>query len=608
MAGHIPEETIDEIRKSNDIVDVVGEYVQLKKQGRNYFGLCPFHGENTPSFSVSPDKQIFHCFGCGKGGNAITFLMELEGYEFLQAVKHLADKVGYQLPEELSHNQENSGPENEEAQKVLEAHQWLSKLYHHLLKHTKEGKEGLDYLLERGFTEEMIDRFQLGYAPNSKDFVVRFLEKKGYHPQLMVKAGLLSSNDSGEYSDRFRGRVIFPIRNHLGKTVAFGGRAIHDQEPKYLNSPETELFRKGKLLYNFDLARSAIRKQGSIILFEGYIDVIAAYQAGVYNGVGTLGTSITEHQANLIRRYVEEAVICYDGDAPGIEASMKAARLLKGSGCTVKLARLPDGMDPDDYIKSHGADKFRREVLEASDTYLAFIMRHLKKQYNLNLEGDRIAYVERVVKEIAGLDHAIEREHYLKELANEFELSLDTLKEEVSAHRSQNGWGNRGTKRKSGNPNVTSAHAGGNKLLPAFHNAERALIAYMLKNPQVADKVQAELGGGFNISEHQVIVTYLYAYFEEGNEPDVSHFVEMLPDADLKNLVVKLAMMPVNQDISDREINDYIRLIRSEQSDKTDIRTLEEEQKQAEQQNDPIKAAEIAMKIIQLKRQLRSTH
>ncbi|MFG6114303.1 DNA primase [Halobacillus sp. MO56] len=606
MAGHLPEETIDEIRKSNDIVDVVGEYVQLKKQGRNYFGLCPFHGENTPSFSVSPDKQIFHCFGCGKGGNAITFLMELEGYEFLQAVKHLADKGGYQLPDEVTLNQEVSSPRNEEAQKILEAHQWLSKLYHHLLKHTKEGKEGLEYLLSRGFTEEMIDHFHLGYAPNSKDFVVRFLEKKGYHPQLMVKAGLLSSNESGDYSDRFRGRVIFPIRNHLGKTVAFGGRAIHDQEPKYLNSPETELFHKGRLLYNFDLARSAIRKQGSIILFEGYVDVISAYQAGVHNGVGTLGTSITEHQANLIRRYVEEAIICYDGDRPGIEASLKAARLLRKAGCTVKLARLPDGMDPDDYIKVNGAEKFQREVLGASDTYLAFIMRHLRKEYNLNLEGDRIAYVERVVKEVATLDHAIEREHYLKELANEFELSLETLKQEVSEYRRRSGSPAKETKRKR-QSNVSSERIMENRLLPAFHNAERALIAYMLKNPQVADKVQAELGGGFNISEHQVIVTYLYAYFEEGNEPDVSHFVERLPEPDLKNLVVKLAMMPVHSEISEREINDYIRLIRAEQSDKMDIKSLEEQQKQAEQQNDPIKAAEIAMKIIQMRRQLRSS-
>ncbi|MBM7554740.1 DNA primase [Thalassobacillus pellis] len=606
MAGHIPEETIEEIRKSNDIVDVVGEYVQLKKQGRNYFGLCPFHGEKTPSFSVSPDKQIFHCFGCGKGGNAFTFLMELEGYDFLQAVSHLAEKSGHQISEQIA-SREQASPKNEEDQSILEAHQWLGKLYHHLLKHTKEGKEALDYLMSRGFTEDMIDRFQLGYAPNSKTFVVEFLEKKGFHSQLMAKAGLLSVNDSGEYTDRFRGRVIFPIRNHLGKTVAFGGRSIRDQEPKYLNSPETSLFHKGKLLYNFDLARSAIRKEESIVLFEGYVDVISAYQAGVQNGVGTLGTSITEQQAKLIRRYVEQAIICYDGDKAGIEATVKASRLLKNTGCSVKVARLPDGMDPDDFIKEFGAERFLREVIQASDTFMAFMMRYLRRDYNLQLEGDRIAYVEKVVKEIAGLDKAIEREHYLRELANDFELSLETLKTETLQYRKKSGYkqDSQSQKNYSGNTwNNTSEK----KLLPAFHNAERTLIAYMLKDANIADKVQDELGGGFNINDHQVIVTYLYAYYEEGNEPDVSHFVEMLPDNGLKSLVIKLAMMPVQDEISDREINDYIRLIRTEHSDKQGIKSLEEQQKQAEQQNDPIKAAEIAMKIIQLKRQLKGSY
>ncbi|MFD1018785.1 DNA primase [Thalassobacillus hwangdonensis] len=605
MSGHLPEETIDEIRRSNDIVDVVGEYVQLKKQGRNYFGLCPFHGEKTPSFSVSLDKQIFHCFGCGKGGNAITFLIEMEGYTFIQAIRHLADKSGYHLPEEVR-SSDSSQSSSKEDQTVLDANNWLMKLYHHLLRNTKEGKEGYAYLIERGFTDEIIDRFQLGYAPNSKDFVVRFLEKKGFHPQAMVKAGLLSVNDHGEYSDRFRGRVIFPIRNHLGKTVAFGGRAIFDQEPKYLNSPETELFQKGKLLYNFDLARSAIRKKGSVILFEGYVDVIAANQAGVENGIGTLGTSITEQQAKLIRRYVDQAIVCYDGDRPGIEASLKAAKLLMKTGCQVKMARLPDGMDPDDYIKAYGAERFQNEVIGASDTYVAFIMRHLRKEFNLNLEGDRITYVEKVLKEVATVDRAIEREHYLQELANEFELSMDTLKDEVAKLSKRQG--KRDNTKENRYTNSIQRQNSEAKLLPAFHNAERALLAYMLRDATIADKVQHELGGNFNISDHQVIVTYLYAYFEEGNEPDASLFIEKLPDPDLRSLVIQLAMMHVQDDISDREINDYIRLIRAEQSDKSDIRSLQEQQKDAEKRNDPIKAAEIAMQILQMKKDLKKQH
>lgn len=606
MAGQIPDETVEEIRKSNDIVDTVGEYVQLKKQGRNFFGLCPFHGENTPSFSVTQDKQIFHCFGCGKGGNVITFLMEIEGYSFYQAIKHLADKSGYQIPEHLQQGQDNNNI-SKENQDILSAYEWLAKLYHHLLRHTKEGKEGYQYLKDRGFTDETIDTFQLGFAPNSKDFIVQFLEKKGFHSQSMVKAGLLSSNEKSEVSDRFRGRVIFPIRNHLGKSIAFGGRTIKDQEPKYLNSPETELFQKGKMLYNFDLARSHIRKGNQAILFEGYLDVISANQAGVKNGVATLGTSITELQSKLLRRYVDTVIICYDADNAGIQASYKAAKMLRNAGCHVKVANVKNGMDPDDYIKEYGPDRFKSEVIDSSDTYMAFAMRYLKKDYNLNFEGDRIQYVESVLDEIAAIDRPVEREYYLNELAKEFELSLDTLTQELMSRRQKVG-AKQDNSSKKGHTSKTKSFKQSGKLLPAFHNAERQLIAYMLKDDSIADKVQEELGGSFNVDGHKILVTYLYAYYEEGNSPNLSRFIERLPDTALHDLVVQISMIPVHLDISDREINDYIRIIYSEQSDKAKIKALIAEQKLAEQQSDPVKAAKIAMQIIEIRKQLKNTN
>ncbi|ASF41504.1 DNA primase [Halobacillus halophilus] len=604
MAGHIPEEKVDEIRQSTDIVDIIGDYVELKKQGRNYFGLCPFHGESTPSFSVSADKQIFHCFGCGKGGNVYTFLMEMEGFNFIQAIKQLAGQAQIDLPEEAS--QEGSSQISTESQSILEAHQWLAKLYHHMLLNSKEGQDAYQYLIDRGFSEETIKKYQIGYSPNSKEFVVTFLEKKGFHPQTMVKAGLLNVNDQGEYADRFRGRLIFPLRNHLGKTVAFAGRSLGHQEPKYLNSPETELFQKNRLLYNFDLARAAIRKQKSVILFEGYVDVISADQAGVHNVVGTMGTSISSSQANLLKRYVDQVIICYDGDQPGVEAAMKAGRLLKNTGCQTFVARVPDGLDPDDFIQKHGGERFKREVLDTSDTFIAFIMSYLRRDYNLQLEGDRIAYIEKVLQEVALLDRAVEREHYLNELASEFQMSVDTLKEEVHHIRGKNTF-KQDNKEQNRYTNRTSQYSIQNKLLPAFHNAERKLIAYMLRDPFIAEKVQEELGGAFNISDHQVIVTYLYAYYEDGNQSDVSQFVEKLDDPALKNLVIELAMAPVSEEVSDQEIHDYIFRIKAEHSDRTDIKTLEDDLKRAEQQNEPIKAAEIAMKIIEKKKELKNT-
>ncbi|MFC7060660.1 DNA primase [Halobacillus seohaensis] len=608
MAGHIPEETVDEIRKSVDIADVVGEYVKLKRQGRNYFGLCPFHGENTPSFSVSSDKQIFHCFGCGKGGNVYTFLMEIEGYNFLQAVHKTAERTGHSLPEQF--NEEPTKQQDPESQSILEAHEWLTKLYNHLLRHSKEGKQALQYLLDRGFTEETIYKHQLGFSPTSQEFVVTFLEKKGFHPQTMVKAGLLNVNNQGEYFDRFRGRIIFPLRNHLGKTVAFAGRSLGEQEPKYLNSPETDLFQKGKLLFNFYLARSAIRKTKTLLLFEGYADVFSAEQAGVENGVATMGTSVSEVQAQLIKRYADQVIICYDGDEAGTNAAVKAAKILKRTGCQTNVARLPEGMDPDDYIKKFGGDRFKKEIIEASDPYTSFIINYLRRNYNLQLEGDRIAYIEKVLQEVAQLDRAIEREHYLNELATNFQISVETLKDEVENLRkrvtSKDG---QGTKNNSRQNRSFESHSVHQKLLPAFHNAERKLIAIMLKNQVIADKVQEELGGAFNISEHQVIVTHLYAYYEDGHQPDVSQFVERIEDQSLKNLVIQLTMSPsAEEEITDQELADYIHRIRIESMDRTDIKSLEAEQKRAEQHDDPIKAAEIAMEILRRKKELKNTH
>src|SRR5690625_2276815 len=288
MYTQIPEEIIENIRKENDIVEVIEEYVQLKKQGRNYFGLCPFHNENSPSFSVTKEKQIFHCFGCGKGGNVITFLMEIESFTFIETIQFLADRSGIELPETRKKNYSIS----EEDQLLLSAYDWLLKYYHHLIKYAEEGKSGIKYFQERGMDEDTIDQFELGISPENSEFTVTFLEQKGFHQQLLIKAGLLSLRDNNELIDPFQGRVIFPIKNHLGRTVGFGARAIEDQTPKYLNSSEHALFHKGSILFNFHLAKSHIRKKNEVILFEGYMDVLAAYQSGIKNVVATLGTAL----------------------------------------------------------------------------------------------------------------------------------------------------------------------------------------------------------------------------------------------------------------------------------------------------------------------------
>ncbi|MFP7477811.1 DNA primase [Terribacillus saccharophilus] len=607
MAGAIPEEIVEEVRKSNDIVDVVGEHVQLKKQGRNYFGLCPFHGEKSPSFSVTQEKQIFHCFGCGKGGNVFTFLMELEGLSFSQAVQKLAERSGTEVPASVAEQQERG--QSREEQTALEANEWVVKLYHNLLRNTKEGKTGYGYLLGRGLTDETIDTFQLGFAPNSRDFTVKFLEGKGYNPQELLHTGLFSTDKENKPQDRFRGRVIFPIRNHLGKTVGFGGRTLGGgQEPKYLNSSESELFQKGRMLFNFDLARGEIRKSGQVVVFEGYNDVIAAHQAGVKNGVATLGTSLTETQARLLKRYAEQVVICYDGDKAGFEATYRALQILQKTGNHVRVAMLRDGLDPDDYIREHGAEKFKRSIIDAALTAMSFMMHYLKQDFNLSLEGDRLQYVEKVLDEIAQIESSVEREHYLRELSSAMDLSLDTLVSDLEP-RLRKRESKRGVSNsvKAPAPKQQSRRNYEKKMPTAFQTAEKQLLAHMLRTAAIADKVQEELGASFITDQVQVIATHLYAFYEEGNDADVSQFVSTLEDPSLQQLVIQTAMLPVVEDISDQEISDYIRTIKREQVNKTDISQLQAEQRQAEQENDPIRAAQIAMKIMEIRRTLKSS-
>ncbi|MBT2754698.1 DNA primase [Mesobacillus foraminis] len=603
MAERIAEEKINEIRQAVEIVDVIGDYVQLKKHGRNYFGLCPFHGENTPSFSVSPDKQIYHCFGCGAGGNVFSFLMEVDGLSFQEAALKLAERTNIELEiEAASPLKRKAYPEN--YRQMVDAHELLRKFYHHLLVNTDEGQPALEYLLKRGFSKESIDKFQIGYALPSWEFVTGFLQKKGYSAEHMEKAGLIIKRDrDGTFFDRFRDRVMFPILDHQGNTIAFSGRALGDDEPKYLNSPETPIFNKSKILYNFSKARSSIRKHQHAILFEGFADVIAADRSGVENGVATMGTSLTGEHVSILKKNVQNITICYDSDNAGIEAAYRAAVLLNDAGCTVKVAMMPSGMDPDDYIRKYGEEKFRNEVIGSSSTFMSFKIQYFRRGKNLQNEGDRLQYIEEVLKEISRLDKAVEKDLYLRQLADEFSLSLDALKQQ--ANQSQDNGKGQPARQPQPEPEkkqfVFTRQAG---LKPAYHEAERRLIAHMIRNSEIAYKVQELLQGKtFNIDEHQAIITYLLGFYEKGYEPDPSRFLNYLEDNKLKRVVADIEMMSLNDELADQELTDYIKQVLNYQK-LLKIKDKQAEQKEAERQSDYLRAAAIAMEIIQLRKSL----
>ncbi|MEC1698013.1 DNA primase [Schinkia azotoformans] len=604
MGNRIPEETIEEIRNKVDIVDVISEYIQLKKQGRNYFGLCPFHGEKTPSFSVSADKQIYHCFGCGAGGNVFSFLMNIENCSFMEAAATLAEKVHINLPiqNEVSPFSEKS-PDYAE---MFRAHDLLQKFYHHLLVNTKEGTVATKYLQQRGFTEEVINRFKIGYAPNTWDAASRFLEKRGFNLHEMAKAGLIVRKDSdGTYFDRFRDRIMFPIWDNQGRTIAFGGRILYEGEPKYLNSPETKIFNKSKTLYGLHLARPEIRKKQQVILFEGYVDVIAAHRAGVENGVASLGTSLTDEQANIIRRNAENVTICYDSDSAGINAAYRAASVLTNAGCTVRVSKMPEGFDPDDYIRTYGYESFQNNVIGTSLTLMAFKIEFLRRGKNLQDEGELVAYIEEVLKEISLLPKAVERDRYLRALSEEFSISLDALKsEQYQIYRKLRKNKDISAFNRNNNNNYTKKIVAKKKLLPAYYNAERILLAHMLRSEDITIKVKEQIGCSFNIDVHNAIALFVYGYFEEGNAPDVGAILQRIEDEQLRRIVSELAMLNININISDEELSDYIKQVLNYPK-WLKIKDIETEKLEALKQQDIITAAQLAKKIIELKKNLK---
>ncbi|PPA71440.1 DNA primase [Jeotgalibacillus proteolyticus] len=605
MSDRIPDELVEEIRKRTDIVDVISDYVQLKKQGRNYFGLCPFHGENSPSFSVSPEKQIFHCFGCGAGGNVYSFLMDHDGVSFKEAVAIAGAKTGVKVDLSNAESTEQSTQDKKLHQDHLEAHELLSKFFHHLLMNTNEGQKSLEYMMQRGFSEEQLKSFRIGWALPSWDFTSELLKKRGFDLSSMEQAGLVIKRDDGSYFDRFRGRIMFPVENDRGQVVAFSGRIIEktSDEPKYLNSPETPLFQKNKVLFNYHKARGAIRREQSVVLFEGFADVISSNEH-VPNGIATMGTSLSNQHIGMIKRLTNQVIICYDGDQAGIEAAFKAVRETAASGLEVKVAILPSKLDPDDYIQKNGSQKFRQEIIDSSVSIMAFKMHYFRSKINLSTEDGRLHYINSVLKEIAVLPGAVEKELYIKQLSGETNLSIAALSEQLSSITPREN-----TSSEPPQPPKTVQTGGAfqrkSTLMPAYLTAERHLLAHMMANAETAYTVQNLLSGKvLNKDEHQAIYTYLLAYFEDGSRSDSGAFMQMLPDRHLRAIATEINMMDINPEVGSEELNDYVSEVLKYQK-MLKIKEKEAEEKEAERNNDFRKAAEIGMEIIHLRKALK---
>ena len=419
------DEVIEEVRQSNEIVSVISSYVRLKRQGANYFGLCPFHSERSPSFSVSPSKQIYYCFGCGAGGSVITFIMEYENYSFPEAVKYLADRAGIALPEEEPDDAERR--ERSKKAALYEINKEAAYFYYAMLKNPA-GKDGLDYLTGRGLSEETIRHFGLGFSGRYSDQLVKYLRQKGYSDELILESGLGTGDEKRGLQDKFWNRVMYPIMDVQGKVIAFGGRVMGDAKPKYLNSPETPIFNKSRTFYGLTFARRARTK--TMIICEGYMDVIAMHQAGFINAVATLGTSLTNQHASLIRRYADDVVLSYDSDEAGVKAALRAIAMLGEAGVSARVLDLKPYKDPDEFIKALGTEAFQERIDKAKGSFF-FELECMEKGFDMNDPQSKTAFFRAVSERIAQFEEELERDNYIEAAAGMYHISSESLKKMV---------------------------------------------------------------------------------------------------------------------------------------------------------------------------------
>ena len=425
----IPEEKIEEVRSASDIIDVVSAYVRLKRRGKSYVGLCPFHQEKTPSFHVTPDKQMFYCFGCQEGGNIFTFLMKTEKVSFVEAVKTLANRAGIELPVTESNRTESTQHEQ-----LFRANMIAARFYHNSLTQTSEGEYALEYFRKRGFTDETIKQFGLGYAPRGWQALINHAAEHGLDAEQLEKAGLAGKRDDGSMYDRFRGRAIFPILSTTGRVVAFAGRQLYDDDTlaKYINTPETPIYQKGKLLYGLSMTRDDIRKLEYAILVEGYTDLISMYQSGIKNVVATSGTALTEEQIRLLGRYAPAVVIVYDADSAGSAAALRGVELILEKGLDVKIAQLPEGEDPDSFVRNQGKEAFL-DLIDDSTSFINFKASELQKQGLFTTPEGQTQAVRSIIVTLAKIPDELKRNFYIKAIAERYDVYESTLHRELDS-------------------------------------------------------------------------------------------------------------------------------------------------------------------------------
>ncbi|MBB1122727.1 DNA primase [Limosilactobacillus albertensis] len=604
----IPRNVIDEVRNSVDIGDVIGRYVQLHQAGKNLIGLCPFHDEKTPSFSVNEEKQFFYCFGCHRSGNVFQFLMELKHIDFVDAVKEIANDSNIKIPEQYV----NASPKplNNETQQLLNLHDKAAKLYHHILINTPAGQSALNYLRKRGMSDELIDQFGLGYAPDQR-ILKPFFEQQKIDYQLLRKSGLFSEDQQGKLRDRFVERVMYPIKNGQGQVIAFSGRLLTNEKtdlPKYLNSPETPIFNKRRTLFNFDIARKSARKDGKLYLFEGFMDVISAFGAGITNGIASMGTSFTEEQVAIIGRATSQLDICYDGDEPGQNAIDRAISLVddhRSNQLQVKVVQLPAGIDPDEYVQKYGAKQFSAYLANKEETTVEFYLRFLKNGKNLDNQNELMSYLNQALKVIAKVDAPLEEDMYLQQLASEFNLDRQTLRTQINQLRQELGFNHRQqvTRQIRTQSQEYRQPVRDELKLSRTELAEQLLLRYMLYDREVWMHVTADNDFHFAHEKYQTLYLLAASYFSENGAYSTADFLDYLDKSDLQGTLGQIEHLNVDQQVDMRAIDDCINIITEQTPLAAQIADKQAQLKEANSLHNTELATQLTIELVKLLKQ-----
>ncbi|MBS6644571.1 MAG: DNA primase [Clostridiaceae bacterium] len=474
-----PEDIVEEVRVRNDIVDVISGYVKLQKKGSNYFGLCPFHSEKSPSFSVSPSKQMYYCFGCGAGGNVITFIMEYENYSFTEALRMLAERAGVELPT-VEYDKEAKEQADLRAA-LLEINKLAANYFYYQLKQP-QGQIGYRYLKERQLSDETITRFGLGFANKTSDDLYRYLKSKGYKDQLLKETGLVSIEERGTY-DKFWNRVMFPILDVNNRVIGFGGRVMGDGTPKYLNSPETKLFDKSRNLYGLNYAR--ISREKYILICEGYMDVIAMHQAGFTNAVASLGTAFTTQHAALLKRYTDQVILTYDSDGAGVKAALRAIPILKSVGMSIKVLNMQPYKDPDEFMKNLGPEAFRERIEQAKNSFM-YEIDVIKKNYSMDDPEQKTQFYNEVARKLLEFPEALERDNYLQAVSREHFINYEDLRQLVNRLGSRVAAGtvkDETYKKEKIRPTKAEKEDG-------TKQSQRLLLTWLIENPSLFERIK----------------------------------------------------------------------------------------------------------------------